>query len=149
MVAAKGRLTRAVGDYSRGFVSEDGKNYRTEYQDLAPAMRRVVQIRHAQELVKKADNPTGRTYIGSVPATLLMSWLHKNGHTLEQFARKEGTIRQDFMKFFLSRDFSKLHVQHSTTRVGTGNRIVVPNYIGGVNGNSKLRRAESSDSGLA
>lgn len=142
-------MTRAAGDYSRGFVTQDGNHYRTEHQDLDPAMRRVERIRHAQELVKKENNPMGRQYIGSVPVVLLQDWLTKHGYTLDQFARREGTIRQEFMKYFLSRDFSKLHVQHSTTRVGTGNRIVVPHYIGGVNGNSKLRRTEGSDSGLA
>jgi len=91
----------------------------------------------------------GRQYIGSVPVVLLQDWLTKHGYTLDQFARREGTIRQEFMKFFLSRDFSKLHVQHSTTRVGTGNRIVVPHYIGGANGNSKLQRPEGGDSSLA
>jgi len=136
------RKTGGAGDYARSFSSEDGVHYRGHHQELGPAMRRVEQIRELQALQNKQNNPTGRTYIGSVPVTVLQDWLAKHNYTWEQWGRKEGTIRQEFMKYFLSREFSKLHVQHSTTRVGTGNRIIVPSYIGGSNGNSKLRPAE-------
>ena len=146
---AKRYVTRTAGDYVRSFSHESGVDYRHQSQELQPAMNRVARIRHAQELQTPKSNPMGREYIGSVPVVVLTDWLKARGYTLEQFARREGTIRQDFMKYFLSRDFSKLHTQHSTTRVGTGNRIVVPNYIGGAHGDHKLRGTEGGGSGVA
>jgi hypothetical protein len=141
---AEKHVTKAAGDYVRSFAHEDGVDYRHHSQDLGPAIRRVEAIRHAQEL--RGPNPTGRQYIGSVPMVVIIDWCKKHGYTYEQFARREGTIRQEFMKYFLTRDFSKFHTQHSTTRVGTGNRIVVPNYIGGAHGDNKLRGTENVDS---
>ena len=138
-----------AGDYHRTLQFEDDKVYRHHRQDLAPAIKRTAQIRELQERREnhtKENNPSGRQYIGSVPVVVLHDWLQNHGYTADQFARKEGTIRQEFMKYFLSRDFSKLHTQHSTTRVGTGNRIVVPNYIGGGRGDNELRGTDDSDS---
>jgi len=142
---AQKHITRAVGDYVRSFTHESGVDYRHQTQELQPAMDRVARIRQAQELQTPKVNPTGRQFIGSVPVVVLTDWLKSKGYTMEQFARREGTVRQEFMKYFLSRDFSKLHTQHSTTRVGTGNRIVVPNHIGGAHDNG-LRNAQNVDS---
>ena len=131
------KLTRAVGDYARGFGSEDGKHYRMERQDLGPAIARTAEIRHLQENAK--PNPMGRRYVGSVPATVLMTWLKERGFTMHDWAINAGGesnihgdpkfyqidkgVKSQFMRYFLSREFSKLHVEHSTTRVGTGNRV--------------------------
>ncbi len=143
---ARKRRTGGAGDYVRSFATEDGEHYRVHHQELGPAMKRVEQIKQAQDAAKgKVYNPTDRTYIGSVPVTVLTDWLQAHGYTIDQFARREGTIRQDFMKYFLSRDFSKLHTQHTTTRRESG-RIVVPDYIGREHGTDKLRSTEGSDS---
>jgi len=139
------RRTGGAGDYSRSFSVEDGNFYRGFHQDLAPAIRRTELIREAQSRRSRASNPTDRQYIGSVPQTVLIDWLNARGYTIDQFARREGTIREEFMRYFLSRDFSKLHTQHTTTR-RESSRIVVPNYIGGNNGDNQLRGAEDGDS---
>ena len=159
---AKKRLTRAVGDYARSFSSEDGSHYRGHHQNLTPAMDRVAKIREAQALHTRATNPHGRQYIGSIPAVILTDWLEKNNYKMEEFARNEGGnknngndpqfyktdpgVRSKFLRYFLSRDFSKLHTQHSTSRIGTSNRIVVPGQIGDNDGDGQLRRAETSGS---
>ena len=85
-------LTRAVGDYSRGFAIEDGKNYRVESQDLSGVMRHVERVRHSEQAgnISKAAE---REYIGSVPSVVLMDWLRSRGYTLDQFARNEGGTR--------------------------------------------------------
>ena len=145
---ARKRRTGGAGDTARYFSSEDGAHYRGHYQDLEPAIRRTKAIIHAEQAHSKKDNPMGRTYIGSVPWAVLIDWLNKNHYTIDQFARREGTIRPDFMKYFLSREYSKLHTQHTTTRKQSS-QIVVPNYIGGDHGTDQLRRAKNGDSELA
>jgi hypothetical protein len=142
------RVTGGAGDYLRSFSTEDGKHYRGFHQNFDPAIRRVEAIREARANLSKANNPYDRRYIGSVPVTLILDWCAKNGCTYDQFARKEGDLRQRFTRYYLSRDFSKLHTQHSTTRVGTGNRIVVPHYIGQKHDN-QLRKPEDGGSSVA
>lgn len=151
---AKRHVTRAVGDYVRSFSHEDGADYRVEHQELGPAISRSQLIREAQ-----AVNGTGkhdRRYVGSIPVTLLQGWLNKHGYRMDEFARNEGGnpyktdphqgggVKDKFLKYFLSRDFAKLHTQHTTTRA-ENSRIIVPNYTGGRQ-NEDLRRVKDSDS---
>ena len=133
-----------AGDYSRALAFEGGNVYRHHHQDMAPVMKRVEQIRELQAHHTKETNPSERTYIGSVPVVLLVDWLNKRGYTREQYARNENGIATAFKKYFLSREYSKLHSQHTTTR-RESNRIVVPNYIGRKHDN-ELRRTTSGDS---
>lgn len=68
-----------------------------------------------------------RRYVGSVPPSILIKWLEDHNYTMDQWARNDGGSPYDkrvdgpgvydkFLKFFLTRDFAKLHTQHSTTR---------------------------------
>lgn len=156
----KKRLTRATGDYARSFSTEDGKHFRGHHQELNPAIKRVGHIRELQTMHTRATNPHDRQYIGSIPVTVLQDWLQKNGYRIDEFARNEGGspnrgndpqfyktdpgVRSQFLRYFLSRDFSKLHTQHGTTRVANGsNRIVVPGQIGGADGDNKLRGTQN------
>ena len=153
----KRRLTRAVGDYIRTFSTEDGEHYRTERQELGPAIRRAKLIQESQ-----AHHGTGkydRRYIGSVPQVVLTDWLKNNGYTADQWARNEGGrqcpagedpvnhcihdngVKSQFLRYFLSRDFAKLHTQHVTTK-RESSQIVVPNYIGKRDGTNNLRGTE-------
>jgi hypothetical protein len=141
------RVTGGAGDYLRSFSTEDGNHYRGFHQNFDPAIRRVEMIREARARLTKANNPYDRQYIGSVPVTLILDWCAKNGFTYDQFARREGDIRQRFMRYYLSRDFSKLHTQHTTTR-RESSRIVVPNYIGRKHDN-QLRHSEDGGSSVA
>lgn len=149
------KLTQAVGDYVRSFKSEDGVNYRRERQELGPAIDRSQLIRDGQKHfgTGKAD----RRYVGSIPMTILVDWLNQHGFTMNQFATNQGGdpyktnphfgggVKDQFLKYFLSRDFAKLHTQHTTTR-RESSQIVVPNYIGGSHGTEELRRTEDGDS---
>lgn len=154
----KFRPTKRAGDYLRTFSTEDGKHFRGEYQDLNPAIRRVELIREAQEF--KGTGRFDRQFIGSIPETMLIDWITKRGYTIDQWARNEGGtpcppggdpvqhcktdggIKSEFLRYFLSRDFSKLHTQHTTTRRESSQIVVPDNYIGGNNGTEKSRRAE-------
>lgn len=137
---ARSRLTRAVGDYVRGFASEDSVHYRTESQNLAPAIARARRIQHAQEAAGKAGNPYDRRYVGSVPITVVTDWCKRHGYTFDQWARNEGGtpgkyypesqggVKDEFMRYFLSRDFAKLHTQHVTTKKESS-QILVPRNL--------------------
>ena len=156
------RPIKASGDYARGFVTQHGKHYRKEVQNIAPTMKRVKEIAELQSYATAASNPNGWRYLGSIPETLLIDWLNTHGYTMDQWARNDGGtrcpagsdpvahatldggIKSKFLRYFLSRDFSKLHTQHVTNRQES-NRVIVPgNYKGG--GHEKPGRAEDPDS---
>ena len=146
------RLTRAIGDYTRSFATEGGENYRVEHQELGPAMARTQLIMEAQQ--RFGTGQYDRRYVGSVPMTLIADWCRKNHFTIDQWARNDGGIpgmmypesksgvKDKFMRYFLSREFSKLHTQHVTTRSESG-VFVVPDR--GVN-NAKSGRPKDNDS---
>ena len=155
----KRRLTRAVGDYVRGFQTEDGAHYRTERQELGPAIRRAKLIQEAQ--AHKGTGEFDRRYIGSVPMVVLTDWLKARGYTMDQWARNDGGtrcpfgadpinhamhdggIKSEFLRYFLSRDFSKLHTHHTTSRpTGGEGKIWVPGN------DNHLRRTESRSSAV-
>ena len=149
-------VTRATGDYARGFAVEDGKNIRVEHQELGPAMRRVEAIKEAQ--AHKGTGQFDRRYIGSVPMTVLWDWLKERKFSMNDWATNAGGsicppgadplehcvhdngVKSQFLRYFLSRDFAKLHTQHTTTR---DSKIWVP---GSVDSDNKLRRTEDGDS---
>lgn len=89
---------------------------------------------------------------------MLVDWLKKHGYTMHEWATNAGGdpynyrvggpgVKDKFATHFLSRDYSKLHNQHTTTR-RESNRVVVPKSIASkaVNleglGNGKLGRPE-------
>lgn len=104
----------------RGFKSEDGKHYKTTHADLSDV---VEHARYLNEAVN--ENTTmkkkGYQHVGSIPMVLLEDWLIKHNYTMHQFAINEGGeknktnphggggVKDKFLKYFLSRDFNKLH----------------------------------------
>tara|TARA_R110002020_G_scaffold42958_2_gene125294 strand:- start:4530 stop:4976 length:447 start_codon:yes stop_codon:yes gene_type:complete len=139
-----------MGDYARGIVTQGGEHYRVERQDLAPTIQHVEKIRGMHDLATKGTNPNGWQHIGSVPEVVLIDWLNKHGYKMDEFARNDGGtrcapgadpvahaaldggVRSKFLRYFLSRDFSKLHNQHVTTK-RESSQIVVPAYYGSKN----------------
>ena len=122
------------GDYRREFLTEDGLHYRKESQNIAPVMQRVKDFSEQMTHANRENNPNGRRYLGSIPKTMLIDWLTARNYTMDQFARNDGGtrcapgedplahatldggIRSEFLRFFYSRDHSKLHTQHITTK---------------------------------
>ena len=139
------RLTKATGDYLRGFVSENGNYYRTERQNLDGAIKHVQSIRDKHAYATKSSNPNEWRHVGSVPIVVISDWCRRNGYTFDQFARKEGNIREEFKRYFFSREFSKLHNEHVTTK-RESSQIVVPNYIGRKDGSRDVQRPKEHDS---
>ena len=55
--------TRAIGDYCRGFATEDGKNYRVERQDIAPTLDHVKFLSEKVNTApKSATKTSGHTW---------------------------------------------------------------------------------------
>jgi hypothetical protein len=156
------RLTRKDGDTARTFIVQDGVHVRRHHQELGPAMRRTKLIQEAnEEATRRGLNPSDRQYIGSVPMTVIISWLQERGYTMHDWAVNAGGtqcpigmdpvahahtdngVKSQFLRYFLSRDWCKLHSQHTTTKRGSS-MISVPEVKGHVN--KELRGAENSDS---
>jgi len=110
------------------FISEGGNNYRHFSQDMDPVMDRVKYLNEKVNGATRAENRSGYQYLGSVPVTMITDWLEKHNYTLNDFAINAGGqkgktdptgpgVKDKFMKYFLSRDFAKLHTTHATNKV--------------------------------
>ena len=134
---------RPVGtslDIQQVFASEDGKHYRGYRQDLDPVIRKVEHLRQKVNEAPRSENPNQWKHVGSIPMTVLVDWLMKNKFTIDQFARNDGGIKgktypestsgvkDKFLKYFLSREFSKLHNSHITTK-RESSQFVVPSTL--------------------
>ncbi len=129
-------------DIRKSFASEDGTHYRHFKQDLDPAIRHVEQMRHKMNDAPKTANKSGWQHVGSIPMTVLVDWLTKNGYTMDQWARNDGGqpysnvntykhdngVKSQFLRYFLDRDFSRLHNQHVTTKKERAS-VTVPDGI--------------------
>ena len=156
------RLTKRTGDIFRSFITQDGSHFRRTHQELGPAMRRAELIREAgEEANRRGINPTGRTYLGSIPMAVLINWLQERGYTMHDWAvnaggtkcppgadpvahaATDGGVKSEFMRFFLTRDWCKLHSQHITTK-----RERSSVFMGEAvkNGNKQLLGAQGSNS---
>lgn len=123
----KSRLLKAAGDYARGFVTEGDKHYRVERQELSHAIKAVEKQRHMAEHATRASNPNEWFHVGKIPMTILIDWLGKNGHAIDAWARNDGGgrcpigddpiafmrrdpgVKSQFLRYFLTSDFNKLH----------------------------------------
>lgn len=156
------RLTKRTGDIFRSFIDQDGTHIRRTHQELGPAMRRVELIREANaEASRRGLNPSGRTFIGSIPTNVLIGWLEERGYTWRDFwinaggtmcppgadpvqhAMTDSGVKSEFLRFFLTRDWCKLHSQHITTK-RESSVFSVPEVKG--HGDKKLLGAEGSNS---
>ena len=118
---AKFRPIYRHGETQKSFASEDGKHYRHYRQDIDPIVERVQHNRDIAAASTKASNPNGWQHKGTIPMTMLVDWLHKHGYTIDEFARADRNDKYGpkykFLRYFMSRDFAKLHNEHVTTRL--------------------------------
>ena len=117
---AEKKLIHRIGETTKTFQSEDGKHYRHYRQDIDPVIEHVQYNRDVAKDSNPRANPNGWQHKGTVPMTVLVDWLHKNGYTFDEFARADRNDKYGpkyrFLKYFMSRDFAKLHNEHVTTR---------------------------------
>lgn len=122
------------GDYGVTFNVEDGKAFIGYHFDSAGIEKHCRQMTHAMQAGGKTPGGMNGQYIGSIPPALLATWLRKHGFTMHHFAinaggerlsrnpdpyayKKDPGVRSQFLRYYLSRDFSKMHTHHVTTRV--------------------------------
>lgn len=96
------RLTKSVGDYCRGFATEDGKHYRVERQEITPTLDHVKFLSDKVNTAPKSGNKNEWSYIGSVPKLFLTDWLRKNHYTWNQYATNEDFVKEKFLKWMRS-----------------------------------------------
>lgn len=129
------RLLKDYGNVKTGFISQDGKHYKHTQGDFSDAIERVGQLR---QTINEQKSRNGYHHIGSVPLPILEDWLNQHNYTMHEFAINAGGekgktdingpgVKDKFLKYFLSRDFSKLHNGHVTTK--THDRGMI--YTGG------------------
>lgn len=121
----------------RSFVDDgEGNRYRREYQDGDAILKHVEFLRHSVNEAPKSGNNLGLRHEGTVPITMVIAWCNSRGYTFDQWARNEGHqpgqhwktgsgVKDEFMRYFKSREFSKLHNEHVTTKQESS-QIVVP-----------------------
>ena len=124
---SKERLLKDYGNTVTGFMTEDGKHYKTVHSDFSDVIDHVSNMREKVNEAPRATNRNGYKHIGTVPLPILEKWLQDHNYSMHEFAINAGGekgktdiggpgVKDKFLKFFLSRDFSKLHNQHVTTR---------------------------------
>ena len=127
---AKFRPLPSKTDVRKSFATEDGTHYRHYKQDLAPAVKHARYLADKVNEAPKSGNKGGWGYVGSIPMVVLVDWLTKHGYTFDQWARNDGGngnahvgnyksdpgVKAQFLRYFLSRDYAKLHAQHITTK---------------------------------
>lgn len=122
------RVIKNDGEVTKGFVSEDGAHYRTYSQDMEPIIDRVKYLNEKVNGADRSTNRAGMKYLGSIPRVMLEDWLTKHNYTMHDFAINAGGekgktdpngggVKDKFIKYFMSREFSKLHTQHTTSSV--------------------------------
>ncbi len=127
-------------DIDKRFAYEDGIAYRGHRQDMKPVLRHAERTRTKVNEAPKSGNKNGWEHMGTIPMSLLLDWLSKHGYQIDQWARndggepygadwrKDGGVKSQFLRFFMSRDFSKLHSNHATTRKERGHVTVPAGY---------------------
>jgi hypothetical protein len=96
---AKTKLTKVIGEYSRGVISEDGVNYRHERQNMGPIIEHVKYLSEKVNTAPKAGNKHGQHYIGSIPMTVLIDWCNKVGIGIDAFARNQFDEKAKFLAY--------------------------------------------------
>lgn len=113
---------------SISYSEEDGRGYVGHHIELNPHIKRVQYLRDVFGAATKASNPNGWEHVGRIPIPIVTDWCRSNGYSFDQWARNEDGAKDKFMRYFLSRNFSKLHNEHVTTK-RESSQIVVPKSI--------------------
>jgi hypothetical protein len=115
------RILKNYGNTVTGFKTEDGKHYRTTHGDYTDVIEHVRHMDQKVNEAPKATNRNGYKHIGTIPVPILEDWLIRHNYSMHEFAINAGGekgktnpyggggVKDKFLKFFLSKDFSKLH----------------------------------------
>jgi hypothetical protein len=98
----KTKLTKVLGEYARGVVSEDGVNYRHERQNMNPVIQHVKFLQEKVNGAPKAGNTNDMRYVGSIPLTVLTDWCTKVGVGMDAYARNQFGEKDKFLSYLRS-----------------------------------------------
>lgn len=90
-------------DIRKEFYSEDGKHYR----GLSQPHDRIKRLVAEQSELNELRPAKGRTFLGAIPMVVLIDWLKERGASMDQYARNEGNIANEF-KQWLAAEYPKL-----------------------------------------
>ena len=91
------KVTKVIGEYSRGVISEDGVNYRHERQNMDPVIEHVNFLSEKVNTAPKSGNKHDHHYIGSIPYTVLIDWCNKQKIGIDAFARNQNGEKAKFL----------------------------------------------------
>ena len=94
-------------DLVQYFGSEDGKHYRGFYQRAEPLLAHAKRLNDTVNTAPVVGNPNGWKYAGSVAIGTVIDWCKRTGCTFDQWARNEGGIKDQFLRWYKS-EFSKM-----------------------------------------
>lgn len=98
---AKTRITRVLGEYKRGIISEDGVNYRHIRQEMDPVIAHVKFLSEKVNEAPKRGNRNDMHYIGSLPWSVLEDWLAKQKIGIDVYARSRQ-LNKKFKKYIMA-----------------------------------------------
>ena len=93
------KITKVQGEYARGVVSEDGKHFRHERQEMDPVLKHVRFLDEKVNDAPKSGNSNDMHYLGSIPLTILIDWENQQGITHDQWARDENGVKAKFIAY--------------------------------------------------
>ena len=102
--------------FSTTFSVEDGKQFISHNIDMDPHIKAVQRRREINQLSTRASNPNGHEHVARIPIPEMIRWGNANGYSFHQIMANADGAKDKFLKHFLSRDFSKLHNEHVTTK---------------------------------
>ena len=88
-------------------AEEDGKQYAGISQDMGPLMDRVRYLDAKVNGATAQENKRGQKYIGSIPNSVLIEWLHRHGHTYRDWLINADGCKDKFKKYILQPEFRR------------------------------------------
>lgn len=113
------------------YSEEDGKSFVGHHINMDPMVKGASQLRELNALAKKKAGGLNLRHEARIPMPMITDWCIKHGFTFDQWASNAGGNKDDgsegfyqrdpgvkslFMRWFKSREFSKLHHGHVTNK---------------------------------
>lgn len=132
----KKRAFSSHGGYAATLSEEDGQLYQGYHQDMKPIIRHVERMRDVQAAATRSSNKNGWHHMGTTTWPQIKHWCNMTGHTINQWSTNAGGknmepgedpvswayrdkgVKAQFLRWFYSREHSKLH------NAGVGSRKV-------------------------
>ena len=120
MTVSRRRLVERYGqDLQKNLITQHvtGTNrvehIRHLHQEMDPVIEHVRETAQKVAAAPTVGNPDGWAYLGSIPMTILLDYLAKRNVRMDQYARNEDGIKDEFKTWILNnRDLCKFTARH-------------------------------------